>query len=423
MVTTPQHDHFSCTASCTRAAEAITTRHLAVAVVERAPPRVSLQQCAAEVVPDARVFAVTPASRGALERGRVWGGIASTRAPSFERMLVWDAMGSAHIAFDCRSLKQQRSQDDDVTRLGWILENRVLHAALGSRLQEHAASGRIDWLAPVGMSKLLLPISSSAASTVESDTTAMWGRHQGMPPDGAELAPPSASPLASAWLPPDSLAQVTLSNGETIRARLVVGADGPTSAVRSSARIGCWGWDYDQTAVVATVRCEGGGCDSGGGATAFQRFLPEGPVALLPLWDSMYSVVWTTTPAHADALLTLSPTAFATALNCAVHGHLKNAPPVAAPGSARTAAAREQLYDRERDAIFLDPAATALRVGQQLVDAAVTLGRSLESASPPASPPVVTGVVAGSQRAAFPLRFSKANSYVRDRVALIGCVK
>jgi len=79
---------------------------------------------------------------------------------------------------------------------------------------------------------------------------------------------------------------------KTVRARLVVGADGGASAVRRLAGLGTWGWGYGQDAVVCTVRLAD---DSNNGpATAWQRYLthPAGPVALLPLWGGYASVVW-----------------------------------------------------------------------------------------------------------------------------------
>jgi len=79
---------------------------------------------------------------------------------------------------------------------------------------------------------------------------------------------------------------------KTVRARLVVGADGGASAVRRLAGLGMWGWGYGQDAVVCTVRVAD---DSNKGpATAWQRYLthPAGPLALLPLWGGHASVVW-----------------------------------------------------------------------------------------------------------------------------------
>jgi len=65
-----------------------------------------------------------------------------------------------------------------------------------------------------------------------------------------------------------------------IAARLLVGADGPNSLVRKFARIESRGWSYDRMGVVATLKAE----PSWITPTAWQRFLPTGPIAHLPVF-------------------------------------------------------------------------------------------------------------------------------------------
>jgi ubiquinone biosynthesis monooxygenase Coq6 len=64
-----------------------------------------------------------------------------------------------------------------------------------------------------------------------------------------------------------------------IAARLLVGADGPNSLVRKFAKIESRGWSYDRMGVVATLKCD----PSWIVPTAWQRFLPTGPIAKLPV--------------------------------------------------------------------------------------------------------------------------------------------
>jgi 2-octaprenylphenol hydroxylase len=90
---------------------------------------------------------------------------------------------------------------------------------------------------------------------------------------------------------------VTLADGRDYRAALAIGADGSDSAVRNQAGIGVRGWGYEQRAVVTHLRPEKSHM-----ATAWQCFLDTGPLALLPLADGRVSLVWTTTPAHAEVL-------------------------------------------------------------------------------------------------------------------------
>lgn len=75
---------------------------------------------------------------------------------------------------------------------------------------------------------------------------------------------------------------VTVSSGRKLAARLLVGADGANSPVRTFAGIETRGWDYGRHGVVATLRIE----DVEQRKQAYQRFLPTGPVALLPVCHS-----------------------------------------------------------------------------------------------------------------------------------------
>jgi len=103
----------------------------------------------------------------------------------------------------------------------------------------------------------------------------------------------------------DDAARVTLSDGRRYSCGLLIGADGGRSRTRELCGIARAGWSYDQVAIVAHLRPAEPHC-----ATAFQRFLPDGPLALLPLRDGRVSLVWTTTPREAETLLALDPAEF-----------------------------------------------------------------------------------------------------------------
>jgi 2-octaprenyl-6-methoxyphenol hydroxylase len=92
---------------------------------------------------------------------------------------------------------------------------------------------------------------------------------------------------------------------QPVRARLVVVADGAASSVPDIPRRR---HDYRQAAIVASVAL-----DHPHGGVAYERFTPEGPIALLPERDH-YALVWTNTPADALALLALPEPAFLAAL-------------------------------------------------------------------------------------------------------------
>ncbi len=82
---------------------------------------------------------------------------------------------------------------------------------------------------------------------------------------------------------------------------LLIAADGASSFVRNSAGISVKTWMYAQSAFVTHLESEESHLD-----TAWQRFLPDGPVALLPLQDDRVSTVWSTTPEKAEELLSAS---------------------------------------------------------------------------------------------------------------------
>ncbi len=147
------------------------------------------------------------------------------------------------------------------------------------------------------------------------------------------------------------------------------------------------GWRYGQSAVVGTVATPQH-------ATAWQRFLPSGPLALLPSRGEGYSgVVWTTTPARAQALAACSDDAFAAAVDAALQGDADS-----------------------EDARVADPDA----LGSAIAAAARVLGGALAAPPPPWLPPPRVSAAPGARRAAFPLGFSHAARYSAPRLALLG---
>ena len=97
-----------------------------------------------------------------------------------------------------------------------------------------------------------------------------------------------------------------MDDGRTLTAELVVGADGAQSPLREWAEIETHGWDYQQSAVVCTVTTE-----HSHQQTAWQRFLPEGPLAFLPLSDPhQCSIVWSNSTEEAELLCQLDDDIF-----------------------------------------------------------------------------------------------------------------
>jgi 2-octaprenyl-6-methoxyphenol hydroxylase len=98
---------------------------------------------------------------------------------------------------------------------------------------------------------------------------------------------------------------VTLADGSTIEASLLVAADGARSKLRERAGIATHGWDYDQSGIVVTV-----GHERDHGGRAEEHFLPAGPFAILPLTGQRSSLVWTEKRSEAARIVALSDDEF-----------------------------------------------------------------------------------------------------------------
>ncbi len=106
-------------------------------------------------------------------------------------------------------------------------------------------------------------------------------------------------------------ASVTLADGRVLTAKLIVGADGRASGVAQRAGITRWGWDYGQTALVTAVRHE-----KHHGGVAHQYFLPNGPLAILPLHGGHHSsIVWSEKTAIAAQIQALDDAGYLAALH------------------------------------------------------------------------------------------------------------
>ncbi|MBN9593344.1 MAG: FAD-dependent monooxygenase [Alphaproteobacteria bacterium] len=109
----------------------------------------------------------------------------------------------------------------------------------------------------------------------------------------------------------------TLSNGDSVRARLAVAADGRASPMRDAQGIGIVGWSYPQTGIVATVEHE-----KPHRGVAYEHFLPSGPFAILPLPGRRSSLVWTEDTRIAPSLIAMDEDDFNTELHRRFGAHL-----------------------------------------------------------------------------------------------------
>ncbi|WP_375254418.1 UbiH/UbiF/VisC/COQ6 family ubiquinone biosynthesis hydroxylase [Yoonia sp.] len=104
-------------------------------------------------------------------------------------------------------------------------------------------------------------------------------------------------------------ASVTLASGKMVTGKLLVGSDGRKSGTATRAGIKRTGWDYGQTAVVCAVKHE-----KPHGGIAHQFFMPNGPLAILPLTKDRSSIVWSESEKRAAELIAMNDADFLDAL-------------------------------------------------------------------------------------------------------------
>ncbi|KAF8471500.1 ubiquinone biosynthesis hydrox [Gautieria morchelliformis] len=221
-----------------------------------------------------RVSSITNASKGFLTEIGAWEHVDTTRTAPIEEMQIWDSLTDSRITFSASDIPAAmlKSSDSEIARL---TENLNLQRALLRRLETQRHVSLID--------------------KTKVDAIYQEEREEGGWP------------------------VVRLANGRQFRVRLLIGADGSNSPVRSYANISSFGWSYDTQAVVATLshaprtRTE----YQNPNTTAFQRFLPTGPIAFLPLSPTTSSLVWSTKPPLAATLLASESSVLSTMVNAA----------------------------------------------------------------------------------------------------------
>jgi 2-octaprenyl-6-methoxyphenol hydroxylase len=107
--------------------------------------------------------------------------------------------------------------------------------------------------------------------------------------------------------------RLTLDDGRVVKARLVVGADGKKSLCRQSAGIGVVRWDYDQSAIICNIAHDGPH-----GGVAVEKFMPNGPFAVLPLSGNRSSIVWSEKRSLVPMYMNMSEDEFTRELQCRV---------------------------------------------------------------------------------------------------------
>eukprot|EP01126_Amoeba_proteus_P025002 TRINITY_DN2502_c0_g1_i28.p1 TRINITY_DN2502_c0_g1~~TRINITY_DN2502_c0_g1_i28.p1 ORF type:complete len:393 (-),score=53.93 TRINITY_DN2502_c0_g1_i28:427-1605(-) len=302
------------------------SKHKRICVIDSVPAKGLPQVMPA--IPDLRVFSINLGSIDLFKAIGVWERMTAARSTPYYDMRVWDKQSYGSISFS--------HKDTEAPFLGHIMELGVIQGALVDRLKEFE---NVQLLCPEKILKIEFPPETH----------------------------------------PGELVTVTTTKNGKLKTRLLVGADGANSFVRTEAGIGLSTVGYNQRGVVATLET------TEPHSTAWQRFLPTGPIALLPLHDNYSSIVWSTNPYQAETLLDHTDQQFLDGINFAF-----NSPP-----SYRYTTG---FLSSSLDKVICD-----------------FLGERKDSHMPL---PKITKLV--GPRAAFPLRMSHAQNYVRPRLALIG---
>ncbi|KAI0515203.1 hypothetical protein F5B22DRAFT_607542 [Xylaria bambusicola] len=289
-----------------------------------------------------RCSSLTPSSAKFLDQIGAWRHLQRDRVQPYHEMQVWDGVSDARIEFDWAPGSATNGRT-----IAYMIENLNLTSGLLKRIDE------------------LSGITTFNSARVENITLG----------EETEELDLRQWPI------------VHLGGGKQLAARLLVGADGANSPVRTFAGIDSKGWDYGRHGVVATLELEGNGWAGDDMKIAYQRFLPTGPIAMLPLPGNRSTLVWSTTPQNAALLKSISAKDFIALVNAAFR---------LSPVDLRFMHTMSSGHEGE----------LAWRLQHTRFNAQSV-------------PQNVVGVQEGTV-ASFPLRMRHADTYIGERVALVG---
>ena len=261
-------------------------------------------------VSDQRIVTLTPGSIRFLKSLQVWDKLDLNRVVPFYSMQVWESLGGSHFVVE-----------NDEKEMGRTIEVKHLQSVLFDRLKE--------------LKRCEIAIPSSIENIKQENP---------------------------------GFLDLELIDGRKIKTKLLIGSDGARSKVKQFSKIPTYGWSYNQMGIVCTIETT----IKEEKPAAFQRYLTSGPLALLPLWDTYFSIVWTVSLEEYEALMKISDEKFLAELNFSLTKPSKNPP----------------------------------------------ASLSLQEAKPFHYPPLITRIC--NKRMAFPLNTLQSQRYIGNRLALIG---
>ena len=274
------------------------------AVVDRAPlPPMELPEF------DGRAYAIALTSQRLLAAAGIWDRLPGAPQPIHRIRCADGRPGSRPSAL---KLDFDAAEVGEGQPFGWMVEARALRVALNARLP---ALPNLHAFAPA---------------------TAQVTRHA----DGAEIR---------------------IAGGPLIRAKLVVGAEGRESPLRTQANIPVTRWDYGQTGMVGAFAHE-----RPHDGTALEMFLPNGPFAQLPLagpggfgtaeFPHASAYVWSDRTPLARRFLAMDDAAFGRELSRRLGDHLGRIRPIGRRWSYPLSALWAQRFTDTRLALVGDAA-------------------------------------------------------------------
>ncbi|KAL0953694.1 hypothetical protein HGRIS_004888 [Hohenbuehelia grisea] len=327
-----------------------------------------------------RVSSLTNASQSFLQGTGAWEYVEQGRTNPVEDMQVWDGVSDARIAFHASDMFPGSSSE--LPQMARLTENLNLQRGLLRHLRTTPQIQLMD--------------KTKVKNIIRDESSGNW-------------------PI------------VQLNNNRSLRARLLVGADGFNSPVRSYAKIPAFGWSYNTQAIVATMNHPPPSPylrPDGFNTTAYQRFLPTGPIAFLPLSPTVSSLVWSINPPELSKVLSANPAILKIMINAAfrlpeqsmrylydfVSGSVDRAESLSEELVRKEVQWREQAHGIAATSAYASSLVGANEVGIPPADADMV-------------PPLVTSIQPGTV-ASFPLKFNHAEGYIGEghaaRTVLVG---